>query len=315
MNLLEGLSKASEMCPDIDESKYANGFQQSYPDPQQFADDFANYRSEPTLYPNLATLISSPYVEDHWGCTGALIETFSEDIRYPMRDTRVDPNKIFTQDIAALRTLAADQIRVKKLFEKRLTESLKDKDKYGLTELDILAMQALTAANNAVTSINEKQINIKKSIADLRIKQSQQQGRADSNGNISNDGSNTSAGLGRGFLDNIFKLTGDTPVRPVEEIPFDKAVEQGNLDRAADVLDSILPGEPTSTKYEDRKPVTYVVTDESGKVHGYETYDSEGNLIEDYDNPTAEISTVDISANIAVDEFSREWKLKVVNND
>ena len=64
---------------------------------------------------------------------------------------------------------------MKKIFEKRLQESLTEKRKVGLTEEDVLAMQALTAANNAIVSSINQQVNIKKTIADLRIKQQQQQ--------------------------------------------------------------------------------------------------------------------------------------------
>ena len=318
MNLIDGLQKAFEMCPDVDESEQTKELNKLYPDPQEWADAYSSYRAQPQLYPNIATMLCSPYIEDNWGDVNGIVASFSEDVQTSFReDYKIDPNKIFTQDIAALRSLAADQIRVKKLFEKRLTESLKDKDKYGLNENDIMAMQALTAANNAVTAINKEQINIRKNIADIRLKQQQNQMRNTNNSNVNgasmSNESYDSSSIGRQIMDDLFKQAG-TRVDLDTVIPYTDSVE-GSIDQASQVLDELIPSNPTSTRYETLNPTTYVLVDEAGNNLGYETMDENGNVIEDYNNPTALIREIDQSAETAIDELDRVYPIKRVNNN
>ena len=310
MNLFEALQKSVEMCPDTNDSEQK--LNDMYPDPQHWADAFANYQTQPQLYPNIGTLICSPYPEDNWGNVTGILSTFDEEVRFPQRDDKIDPNRIFTNDIAALRSLAADQIRVKKLFEKRLTESLKDKDKFGLNENDIMAMQALTAANNAVTSINKEQIQIKKNIADIRLKQQQQRAQQTNAGATNagggNEGYTNSSMIGRQIMDDIFSTVGTT-VSTTSPVEYSDA-QQMDINQAASILDNLIPSNPTSTAYETLNPTTYAIIDQSGNPIGYETYDSNGNVIMDYDNPTTPIKEVDPTSMTAIDDCERQYPVK-----
>jgi hypothetical protein len=312
MNLFESMKLGLETCPDIDEAD--RKMNDMYPDPQQWADAFTQYQQQPQLYPNIGTLICSPYPEDNWGNVSGIMASFEEELRFPQKDDKIDPNRIYTSDIAALRSLAADQIRVKKLFEKRLTESLKDKDKYGLNENDIMAMQALTAANNAVTAINKEQIQIKKNIADIRLKQQQQRNAVGNGGNASTGGDTgsgytNSSMIGRQMMDSIFESVGTTVSSGPVNIEYDNARSM-DIDQAASILDNLIPANPSSTAYENLNPTTYVVVDQTGSPLGYETYDDRVNIIEDYDNPTTSIKEVDPTSMTAVDDCERQYPVK-----
>ena len=310
MNLFDGLNAACELTKDITAEREDQKLQQLYPDPQQWVESYQSFKSSPTLFPNMATLICSPYPEDKWGDVTGIVSTFDEECRLPRQDDRIDPNKIYTSDIASLRSLAADQIRITKLFEKKLTESLKEKDKFGLNEADIMAMQALTAARSAVTAINKEQIQIKKNIADIRLKQQQNKYNGNSNSGYGSDGSLagyvTSEQIGRQIMDDIFSMPG-TDVS-VENIPYEQ--QPGDLDRAAQLIDeTVTIGSEVS--YETRNPKTYAVMDQYGNHIGFETHDSEGNLIENYPNPTTRISEFDRDAMQAIDEFKKPYDVIV----
>ena len=117
---------------------------------------------------------AEPPVSAYFGSSVNAVELLEDPSLVPVIDRRVDPNKIFNSDVQSFKTLAADQFRMTKLFEKKLTESLTEKGKIGLTEDDITAMQALTSARAAIASINREQVAVKKTIAELKIKQQQQ---------------------------------------------------------------------------------------------------------------------------------------------
>lgn len=307
MNLFDGMMEASRMTEGYEVSRQEAMTEQLYPDPNQWVDAYNNFKMEPVLFPNVANVSASPFPEDNWGDMSSIMMSMGvENLQFPQRENKLDPNKIFTSDIAALRSLAADQMRVTKLFEKRLTESLRDKDKFGLNEADILAMQALTAARSAVTAINKEQIQIKKNIADIRLKQQQTRGVTDGGGvaptgDINYTNSNM---IGKQIMDNLFEVAG----KPVDSSNY--TVEQTSLERAGAILDEIT-NEPLSTAFETMNPKTYAIVDSSGNAYGYETYADNGQLIPNYDNPTAKIVSVDIVAGVAIDDLDRPYAIKI----
>jgi hypothetical protein len=308
MNLFDGMMEASKMSEGYEATRQETQDNLMYPDPNQWVDAYNNFKMEPVLFPNVANVTVSPYPEDNWGDVSSIMMSMGvENLQFPQRDNKIDPNKIFTSDIAALRSLAADQMRVTKLFEKRLTESLRDKDKFGLNEADILAMQALTAARSAVTAINKEQIQIKKNIADIRLKQQQNRGMTDGGSPTTNNGesayTNTNM-IGRQIMDSLFDAVGTT----VNTSTY--SVEQSSLEQADAIIDQLVQT-PTSTAFETLNPTTYAIVDESGNAYGYETYADNGQLIPEYDNPHAGIVSTDIVAGVAIDDVGRRYPIKM----
>lgn len=248
-----------------------------------------------------------PYVSTFFGSSVAAVEAFEEPGLVPVIDRRIDPNKIFNSDIQAMKTLAADQVKIVKLFEKRLTEALSEKGKYGLSEDDINAMQALTSARTAVANINKEQVNIKKTIADIRLKQQMNSKEAAQ----SNDNNNGRGGyydtndVGRNMLDNLFRTAVPT-VGPYQSEYA--AAEEAN----PAILDAILPDPGENIQVENIDATVYVVADQDGKNAHYEAYTNDNVMVPDYPLPTAPIKEIDREAKEAVDELKRSYPLKEV---
>lgn len=261
----------------------------------------------------------SPY-QSHW--TGPVTVMGNlEDLVQLQPVNKIDPNKIYNTDIAALRAIEQDQLKIVKLFETRLRESLNERGKQGLTEEDIEAMQALTAARTAVANIHKEQINIKKNISDTKIKQYQLE-QADNKALAkSQEGSvGGSSGsvydVGRSILDNIFDSA--LPVPPVSSAPMNNpATAAMDAAQASSVLDQLIGNDniPASTKYETMNPTTYVRVGTSDSDTTFETYSEDGTLLEDYPNPTSRITNVDREAGTATDEFLVTYQLKTDENN
>jgi hypothetical protein len=200
----------------------------------------------------------SPYASGNWGSVSNILKTLDDTSRLPALSDRIDPNKIFTSDISALRVLAADQQKITKMFEKKLVEGLTERGKVGLDENDIMAMQALTAARSAVTNINEKQITIKKHIADIKIKQ-----QSTSDGNYNSSDSSTGKGLsaydvGRSMMDSIFEH-GNAVIPTTEYTPA------ASTDDASQLIEDLIPTPSTSIKYNSSNILSVCSCNEKSK--------------------------------------------------
>lgn len=250
----------------------------------------------------------SPYEGSGWGGAAAVYNNLERLFEAAVTSEKVDPNKIFTSDIAQLKTIAADQAKIVRLFEARFKEGLTEKGKVGLTETDIEALQALTAARGAITAISKEQVNIKKNIAELKIKQQQ----AENGGGRGNSNSGGSSGLpssvydvGRSIMDNIFNtsLPATAPVGPVDN------VTDVSIDGAGELLDTLVQNPSEYTKYEVEKVKPVVVVGNSDSSAEYVAMNSTGEIVPDYPLPTTNIKTIDREAEKAIDDIGREYKL------
>lgn len=267
----------------------------------------------------------SPY-QSHWTGPVTVMGNLEDLVQFE-RPNKVDPNKIYNTDIAALKSLQQDQQKIVRLFEARLRESLNERGKMGLTEEDILAMQALTAARTAIANIQKEQIGIKKNISDTRIKQyqlEQTDAKTAAKANASSDsGSGYGAStydIGRSILDNIFDSA--IPVPAPSPIPQSTMSINPDADAAAasSVIDNIMNlGEnmaPAPTvQFENQKPTTYVSVGLSGDDVTFETYAKDGSLIPDYPNPNTKIVKIDRETGIATDELLVNYPLKIRDGD
>lgn len=313
MNICEMFNMVENIQPSSDEEyiDQSNSYEPTYTQPPAgWQDEFGGFKSRPVLY-NMDGYIS-PYASDNWGGTSAILKNFDDISRLPQVSDKIDPNKIFTADISALKTLAADQIKITKMFEKKLMEGLTDRGKFGLNEADIMAMQALTSARSAITAINKEQIAIKKNIADLRIKQ-QNSGASASNANGgSNDSTRGTRGLssmdvGRSILDSIF----DAPSNATTATPPTTGFTPATTGDASRILDELVPSNSNShVQFEAAGPTTYVVVGERDDDVEYVTYSQDGEVIADYPNPVSKITKIDRDAGTAVDELLVQYPLK-----
>lgn len=284
-------------------------------------DEFSGLKASPQLY-NLDGYIS-PYASNNWGASSECLKSILDDgSRLPaLNDSKIDPNKVFNSDISALKALAADQQRITKMFEKKLIEGLSEKGKVGLTEVDIEAMQALTSARSAITSINKEQINIKKNIADIRIKQNQQtlkQASPTSNNNIDDVKNGASSyDVGRSILDSLFDSPSiNTPPTNINMDPNSFVTQ--TEDSASTVIDGIVSnvgGVNTYTQYESTTPTTYVVMSRHGSDSDYEfeTYTESGELIPDYPKPNTKITSIDRDSGTCIDDLLIQYPIKFID--
>lgn len=259
----------------------------------------------PKFNPNIDGFIS-PFSFDHWGASSDIMQGLAAKAE-ALNSDRLDPNKIFTSDIAQLKTIAASHAKVVRVFEHQLMGSLTEKGKVGLNEDDIEAMQALNSAQSTLANITKEQIAVKKAIAELKIKQQQAAGGAaqESGGG----GRALSAfDIGRSIMDNIF----DTPSVPqsnqtvitnypaVDTLQAERVID--NLVNVGDIADTV--------KFEADAPKTMVVVDRNGGNPEFVTYASNGEELPDFPNPTAAIQTIDPSTGKAVDELLQEYDIK-----
>lgn len=273
--------------------------------PMNWEETFSGFKTTPVLY-NLDGFIS-PYASNNWGGTSNILQYIDDSSRLPALENKIDPNKIFSSEINALRALAADQQKITKMFEKKLIESLTERGKVGLTEEDVEAMSALTAARSAITSISKEQVNIKKNIADIRVKQSQSAAGNAGNGS-GNTGGNKALGnmdIGRSILDNIFDAPA-SPVVPQTVVDY----QPSSANDAGRILDNIVSPTNSQLMYESVEPTTYVVVGETDDDVEFATYNASGDLIPDFPNPAVKITSIDRDAGKATDEFLVQYPIK-----
>lgn len=304
-NMLNSVDMAPTQTADDYNSPYASSNIQNYSENvlPNWEEEMANYKHQPTYYHVDAYM--SPYVSNHWESGSPVIKNIFDESRLPPLSDKIDPNKIFNSDIAALRALANDQSKRIKLFDRVFVKSLTDKNKYGLTEEDVAALQALTAACNAITSINKEQINIKKNIAELRIKQNNSQPSSVSSDGLSR--SNVSdIDLGRSVLDSLFEssvsLDNYNPTPPNE-------YSSASLDAASSMLDQIV-SPSAQTQFEAMGVKPYVVVGETTADTEFQAFDSAGNIVPGYKLPTSTIDVVDLESGTAIDSFGQSYGIK-----
>ena len=231
--------------------------------------NYETLRTQPTYY--RLNQYMSPYISSHWESSSPVMRT--------MNDMSL------------------------KAFEKKFMESINDKNKFGLTEDDVAAFQAITAARNAITSINKEKIAVKKNIADIKIKQQQNQSNAACQNHNDAVGS-TLAPTGTSVLDSIFKSlsSNDTiPTQaPAEYIP-------ASVDSAEALIDEISNPNLQIEREQSGIHPAVIVRDNVNDAY-FANVDSNNNIVEDQTAlPDVPIANVDLMNSKANDELGRRY--------
>lgn len=280
---------------------YEPTFQET-PRPLNWEEAFKGFSTRPVLY-NMDGFIS-PYASNNWGGTSNILQYIDDQSRLPAVEQKIDPNKIFSAEVNGLRAIEADQQKIVKLFERKLTESLTEKGKIGLTEEDIEAMAALTSARSAITAIEKEKVAIKKNIAEIRIKQSQNNNPGGNAG--PSERGLSSMDIGRSMLDDIFSVPSTSPTIPSTVVEYNSS----DPSMAAQVIDSIVPNVGSHIQHESAEPTTYVVVGETDDDIEFATYSSSGDLMPDFPKPDTTITTIDRDAGKAIDSLLVEYPIK-----
>lgn len=276
-------------------------------DPNAWLQRHASFTTRPKFNPNMDGYIR-PYV-GQWGGVSDVMNALQAGMELGPLQEKVEPNKIFTADVAALKTMAADQAKLIKVFERKAMESYNDKGKFGLNEDDIAAMQALTSARSTLMAIQEKQINVKKTIAELKIKQQQAAGAIAPGAQAGPAAKTDVYSVGRSMLDDIFKvpsMTQDSAPVVADNYPT------VSLDQAASVLNNIIDegSVASTTAYESEEPTTYVVIGDDESDREFVTVNKDGDVLDEYPIPSARITELDMSTKTATDEYMVSYPVK-----
>jgi hypothetical protein len=150
----------------------------------------------------------SPYEGTGWG-GNPLVMNNLEKMFMAAAESKLDPMRLFTSETVQLRSIGTEQAKILRLFEAKLKESLTEKGKFGLNEMDIEGLQALTAGKNVMIASVKEQVAIKAKQAELKIKQQTAQATANAPGLRGNEGLSSSSpyGFGKDFVDNIFDVS------------------------------------------------------------------------------------------------------------
>jgi hypothetical protein len=247
----------------------------------------------------------SPYSYDNWGAQAKFLSILDQENFAPTIKQQLDPNKIFNSDISALKTNASDQLKITRAFERKLMKSLASRENVELTENDINAMNAITSSRNTMIAASNGQVNIKKNIADIKLKQAQAKYGGPANGSPNTSTSLDAFASGRSILDSIMEVDMSSFGNENSSSSF----ESISSDEAASLL-SGRTEPPSDLRFETMGAETYVVENPDGG-YSYETYDNQGNIIPDFNNPTVPIDKVDLESGIAQDAELTQYKLKV----
>ena len=246
----------------------------------------------------------SPYEGTNWGGNPLIINNL-ERLFEAATEAKLEPSKLFTSETAQLRTIGSDQYKILRLFESKLKESLTEKGKFGLNEMDIEGLQALTAGKGVMISAVKEQVAIKAKQAELRIKQQAAEastGTRGAGGEVVD--SSSPYGFGRDFMNNIINTP--IPDNMLVEVP---ATTNTSLDDASALLDGLTGGSEVA-RFEASSVKPYVVVGDSDESAEFVAYDSTGNVVTDYPLPSSTIVKVDRDANIAEDSLNRKFPLK-----
>lgn len=309
MNISEmfGVLEEYQPIPEEQQMTTTSSYEPMYRDTPMAFGPKTNWDWEDTFKTALSPVLynvdryMSPYASNNWGNTTGILSVLSDESRLPSLEEKIDPNRIFNSDLVALQSLAADQQKIVKLFDRQLTDSLNEKGKVGLTEEDIEAMQALTAARSAITTISKEKASIKKSIAELKIKQQQNSMKANAAA-MGQDGVLASPiSVGRSIMDTIFETGGNVPSQGSYSAPSYNDAMMDNIDPN---------GNMNNLQYENMNTTTYVVLGDTDDDVSFETYTEDGRLLPDYPNPTSIIEKIDRDAMIAVDDLMVQYPIK-----
>ena len=312
----EDLNKQHYVSPSPATPAFYNSFSTSE---QSWEDAFKSFKTRPIMY-NIEGYCS-PYSSDNWTRPSSMMALIDDRTRIPLVEDKIDPNKIFNSELNGLRTIEADQTKITKMFERRLMESLTEKGKFGLTEEDIEAMATLNAARANLTSINKEKTNIKKVIAELKIKQAQHAGETSA---VTGNGKGGDAtDFGKFMLDNIFNIpstqqpalpantstptNAETPVIPTTAINYTPIDDSG----ARDIIDKVFPTVSDEVAYERDGVRLCVVYDEPGSdKYTFEARDRDNNPVPGYDIPSdLEITDIIPETHKAIDNRKRELEV------
>lgn len=221
-----------------------------------------------------------------------------------------DYKKEFETEAALLRNLMIDQSKFVESLQREydFLKSNKSSSR-GINKNMTDLIANITSGRSLTTQLVEKQIALKKTIADLGMKE-----RKELNGTALGDGENL-ADFASSYLKQMISerqqlLTGgsseigDYTIDEMTNILNDNMVSDGEYEDRPDEVDKYL-------EYEDRNVTIWVYVN-SNDVEDYEyvALDEDGDEITDYPLPYKNSLSINRSTNIATDKFGQKYPIR-----
>ena len=217
----------------------------------------------------------------------------------------IDFKSEFETERALYKNLLMDQSKFVESLQREYDGIIgKKSSNRGLTKQMTDLIENINQARSLSMQLVEKNVNVKKLIAELNMKQKKEFGSMDTDNMndfassyIKNMIGNRSLAVGTGM---------DGMVSDFNEDEFLDAIDAAELDDRPESVEKYL-------QYENRNVKVYVVIDDSDP-DGIENYrfiakDEDGNEIDDYPMPIHTSISVNRSTNVATDKYGQKYKI------
>lgn len=215
-----------------------------------------------------------------------------------------DYNKEFEQDARLIRNLLVEQTKFTDALQKRynmMAETKSSARGVGKFTTDLIA--AVNQARTLSMQLVEKQVNLKKTIADLTMKEKKEFGKIDEG--AEDMGLYSSRFLKemineRGMINSMdnYDIPGDDG--DIEDL-FGAVMENVDDDDQSDEVDKYL-------EYEKLNVTIYACIDENDNAY-FEAHDENGNVVPDYPCPEMTSLNINRSTNVASDKYSTKYPI------
>lgn len=217
----------------------------------------------------------------------------------------IDYSKEFEPEIALYRNLLIDQNKFTDSLQREY-DSLKSvkSTARGVNKNMTDLIQNITSARSLAMQLVEKNVNAKKLIADLTIKQQKENGLGEDGAGLSDFAANYL----KQMINERNALTGKVGVAEISEYDNDDDLFEtlsenlGEDERSSDVEKYL--------KYENRNVTVYAsVNINDAEDYYYIAKDEDGEIIEDYPLPLHTSLSVNRSTNIATDTYGKKYPI------
>lgn len=242
-------------------------------------------------------------------------------IEKPKKKKKSNFNKEFENELNMLKAIVADQNKFTDNLQKRFNTMVgpNTKDAMPLNKTSVeLAAAVISSRSNALAIIKEIS-NIKKTVADLYMKDKKLQQELGGGGFDQQDLTLLGSSIASGMMGNSYP-TSSASVMPTggsTPAPTNSSINSGNM-----VFEDFDPdkfsfdGVETDSyvKYENVPKKTLIEYNQSENKHRYKTINtSTGEEIKDFPNPTFQIKSIDQKNKVAKDSFDSIYEVEIVD--
>lgn len=230
----------------------------------------------------------------------------------------IDHKKDFEPEVALLRNLQIEQSKFVDSLQKKYDQLENTKSTArGVGKYTTDLINSITTARNVAMQLVEKQINVKKTIADLNFKERKEFGsnKNSAQENMSDYASTylkTMINAGRNNIvsDDGYMESDDSSDNSVDEF----------FDSISDSLEDSTRSEEAEKylKYENANVKIHVLWNDNFEgndpldQYDFVAYDGDGNVVDDYPLPNKTKMNVNMSTGIATDAFGNKYQLDVL---